>query len=213
MPAKPLTPEQKADAARLMELFENQKAHESKQGKRLTQASLADDLGYATQSAVSQYLKGKVPLNVEAAVKFAARFGCGVSAFSTSIQEEIDRIAGFATVAEEDATMKKKETKRLPIHTGEVATNKPPVTPRVQVGLRGTGSSQSWLMETISNAPPKSQAAIHAILFPQDDRALLRENVEGRTVANAIETLEDHAITAITFLHERKKSKSGTKSN
>lgn len=212
MPAKPLTPEQKADAARLMGLFENQKAHESKQGKRLTQASLADDLGYATQSAVSQYLKGKVPLNVEAAMKFAARFECRVSEFSPSIQEEIDRIADFATKAEKDANMK-KEARQLPIQTVEVATNKPPIAPKVDVGLAGAGSSQSWLIETISNASPKSKAAIHTILLPQDDRELLRESVEGRTVANAIETIEDHAIAAIAFLSERKKAKNGTKSN
>lgn len=211
MPAKPLTPEQKADAARLMGLFENQKAIENKQGKRLTQAILADDLGYATQSAVSQYLKGKVPLNVEAAVKFAARFGCRVSAFSPSIQEEIDRIASFATRAEKDASMK-KEPLRPPVHAGDVATNKPPTEQKVDA-VFGVGSSRSWLMETISNAPAKSHAAIQAILLPSDDRELLRESIEGRTVANAVETLEDHATAAIAFLHERKKSKNGTKSN
>ena len=41
MPAKPLTPEQKADAARLMKLF-RQKVADEKHGKRLTQATLAD---------------------------------------------------------------------------------------------------------------------------------------------------------------------------
>jgi transcriptional regulator with XRE-family HTH domain len=92
MPAKPLTPEQQGDAQRLMAIFEE---HKTKHG--LTQATLADDLGYSVQSSVSQYLKGKIPLNVEAAVKFAGRFGCAVSEFSPSIQKEIDRIAGFST--------------------------------------------------------------------------------------------------------------------
>ena len=67
------------------------------QGKRLSQATLAEELGYTTQSAVSQYLNGKVPLNVDASIKFAIRFGCSVSDFSPSIQREIDRIANFAT--------------------------------------------------------------------------------------------------------------------
>ncbi len=92
MPAKPLTPEQQDDAQRLMAIFEE---HKTRHG--LTQAALADDLGYSVQSSVSQYLKGKIPLNMEAAVKFARRFGCRVSAFSPSIQREIDRISTFAT--------------------------------------------------------------------------------------------------------------------
>lgn len=85
MPAKPLTPEQLADADRLMALF--------KQQTGLTQAVLADDLGFSNQSAVSQYLKGKIPLNIEAAIRFATRFNCTVADFSPSIQAEIDRIA------------------------------------------------------------------------------------------------------------------------
>lgn len=94
MPAKPLTPEQQDDAQRLMAIFEE---HKTKHG--LTQATLADDLGYSVQSSVSQYLKGKIPLNMEAAVKFARRFGCRVSAFSPSIQREIDRISEFSSTS------------------------------------------------------------------------------------------------------------------
>jgi transcriptional regulator with XRE-family HTH domain len=63
----------------------------------LTQAELADDLGFSTQSSVSQYLKGKIPLNLDVAIKFAKRFECPVSDFSPSIQAEIDRIAVFAS--------------------------------------------------------------------------------------------------------------------
>lgn len=94
MPAKPLTPEQMGDAQRLMAIFEE---HKTKYG--LTQAALADDLGYSVQSSVSQYLKGKIPLNMEAAVKFARRFECRVSAFSPSIQGEIDRISEFSSTS------------------------------------------------------------------------------------------------------------------
>ena len=87
-----------------MALFRKKAAEEQDaQGKRLSQATLADELGYATQSAVSQYLNGKVPLNVDASIRFATRFGCSVSDFSPSIQEEIDRIANFATHTKQDA--------------------------------------------------------------------------------------------------------------
>lgn len=93
MPAKPLTPEQKADAERLNARFKARKLEEP----GLTQAVLADDLGFSTQSAVSQYLRGEVPLNVEAAVKFADRLGCMVSDFSPAMQQAIDRIASFSS--------------------------------------------------------------------------------------------------------------------
>ena len=94
MPAKPLTEEQKADAARLNAIY---KARRENVEPGLTQAVLADDLGFSTQSAVSQYLQGKVPLNVEAAVKFAERLECSVSDFSATMQQVIDRIAGFSS--------------------------------------------------------------------------------------------------------------------
>jgi len=92
MPAKPLTPEQKQDAARLAAIFEKRKAEDG-----LTQAVLADTLGYSVQSAVSQYLKAKIPLNVPAAIKFASALRCCVFDFSPSLQAEIDKIAAFAT--------------------------------------------------------------------------------------------------------------------
>jgi len=99
MPANPLTPEQKRDAERLNAIYgEHKSAH------KLTQAALADDLGFAGQSAVSQYLKGRIPLNVNVAVKFAKRFGCEVSHFSPSLQREIDRLAGFTST--DDGTLK-----------------------------------------------------------------------------------------------------------
>lgn len=89
MPAKPLTEEQKIDAARLKALFQTQEG--------LTQAVLADELGFANQSAVSQYLNGRIPLNVEVAIKFADKFKCLVSDFSPSLQNEINKISKYCT--------------------------------------------------------------------------------------------------------------------
>ncbi|KXU38688.1 hypothetical protein AXE65_00850 [Ventosimonas gracilis] len=100
MPAKPLTPEQKQDAARLAAIFEKRKAEDG-----LTQAVLADILGYSVQSAVSQYLNAKIPLNVSAATKFASGLRCRVADFSPSIQSEIDKIAAFATTHKQGASL------------------------------------------------------------------------------------------------------------
>ncbi len=175
-----------------MGLFENQKAIENKQGKRLTQAILADDLGYATQSAVSQYLKGKVPLNVEASVKFAARFGCKVSAFSPSIQEEIDRIASFATSAGDNA---------MTADGRKIATPKPPKIPDVPSGPQSS-NGLSRVESLYMQAQPDTKAAVDVLLLPSGER----EGLDG-AVRGAILTIESLAVSALV---ERKKTKDGT---
>ena len=42
---------------------------------RLTQEKAADALGFSTQATVSQYLRGSIPLNTDATLKFAALLG------------------------------------------------------------------------------------------------------------------------------------------
>ncbi|MEG3135500.1 helix-turn-helix domain-containing protein [Rouxiella sp. T17] len=54
------------NAARLHSIW-NQKKVEL----RLTQEKAADALGFSTQATVSQYLRGKIPLNTDAVLKFA----------------------------------------------------------------------------------------------------------------------------------------------
>jgi transcriptional regulator with XRE-family HTH domain len=64
---KPSTLMEKVAAKNLARIFE-----EKKYGpERLTQAQLADKVGFKQQSAISQYLTGKNTLGVEAIVKFA----------------------------------------------------------------------------------------------------------------------------------------------
>lgn len=67
MPAKPLTDEQKQDAARLKAIFENRK----REDPSLTQEALAYLCDWKTQGAVSQYMLGRVPLNLPALLKFS----------------------------------------------------------------------------------------------------------------------------------------------
>lgn len=51
-------------------------------GKGRTQEMVADELGYAGQSAVSQYLNGKIPLNYPALLGFSKLFGVPPSEIS-----------------------------------------------------------------------------------------------------------------------------------
>ena len=70
MPAKPLTAEQKEDAARLKEFFKAWQASMREAGKPVSQDAAAAKLGFG-QSALSQYLNGSIPLNGQVLAKFA----------------------------------------------------------------------------------------------------------------------------------------------
>ena len=160
MPAKPLTQEQKADAVRLLEIFKARKEHLE---PGLTQSVLADNLGFATQSAVSQYFQGKVPLNVEAAVKFAARLECAVSDFSPAMQEAIDRIAAFSSISRPGEKQKSAATHEK----------------------RGVASG---VASKYAAASLSTQAAVDVLLLPKAERAAL-DNSDLRITIIALEGL------------------------
>lgn len=100
MPASPLTIRQLSDANRLKNLFEAWKAHRRKQELPWSQEWCAEQLEFG-QSALSQYLNGKIPLNPEAASKIARLLDVDVSAFSDSIAEEIRKMASNALTAQD----------------------------------------------------------------------------------------------------------------
>lgn len=67
MSAKSLNPTQIKDAQRLHAIFHAAR----RQDRSLTQEKLAFICGWKTQGAVSQYLLGKIPLNLEALLRFS----------------------------------------------------------------------------------------------------------------------------------------------
>lgn len=93
MPALPLTPAQLADASRLKALYEEWKADRRARGESASQEVVAGLLGFSTQSSVSQYLNGRIPLNVNALVKFAALLQRQPEEISPDLAREIQRIA------------------------------------------------------------------------------------------------------------------------
>lgn len=72
-----LTEEERQECARLKALYLQWKASTGR-----TQEQAAEALGFKTQGAVSQYLNGRLALNLEACVKFAAMLGCQVEEIS-----------------------------------------------------------------------------------------------------------------------------------
>ena len=65
-----LTVEEQADAQRLRKVWEEKSA-----SLNLTQLSVSKSFGFANQSAVSQYLNARIPLNLETAAKFSKVLG------------------------------------------------------------------------------------------------------------------------------------------
>lgn len=79
---KPLEPWQIRDAARLKELFAK------RAGKSQLQFAIDNKIG-ETQGAVEQYLNGRIPLNLSAALKFAEGLGVAVEEFSPTIAQQL----------------------------------------------------------------------------------------------------------------------------
>lgn len=71
---------QKEDAARLKDLFAKSKK---------SQAEFGDDHGIGTQGAVWQYLNAVIPLNLDAALKFADGLDVSISDFSPRLADAL----------------------------------------------------------------------------------------------------------------------------
>lgn len=84
MTKRELTPEEKAECERLKALWTSWKAR-----NRQTQEYAADQLGFRTQGAVSQYLNGKIALNLPVAIKWAKLLDCQVADFSPRLAAQL----------------------------------------------------------------------------------------------------------------------------
>lgn len=67
----PITPEQKAEADRLKEIFSQRKDEAKARGEKLTQDDVAAACEWSGQSAVSQYMSGRIALNLGALIKLS----------------------------------------------------------------------------------------------------------------------------------------------
>jgi SOS-response transcriptional repressor LexA len=92
MPAKPLTPDQLRETARLRSVFLAWQGRRKDEGLPYTQAWVGEALGLG-QSSLSQYLAGRIPLNADAAVKFASVLGVPVEEFSPSAHAYIQSLS------------------------------------------------------------------------------------------------------------------------
>lgn len=88
MPASPLSSDELADAANLKRRFVAWQQHRKSLGLPASQEAAAGMLGF-NQSALNQYLNGKIPLNVQAAIKFSELLECSVIDISGRLANQV----------------------------------------------------------------------------------------------------------------------------
>jgi len=94
MPAQPLTETQLEEARSLKQHFRIWQAKRRQAGEESSQDWAAEQLGFG-QSALNQYLNGKIPLNPEAAAKFANLLSIEVTDFSPTVAGAIARLSSL----------------------------------------------------------------------------------------------------------------------
>lgn len=138
MPALPLTKEQLDDAARLKTLFLKWQRARRDAGLPASQEAISEMLGF-NQSAVSQYLNGRIPLNIDAATKFSTLIELPVVDFSPALASQIEQYAAATTpdpaamVRNATAATIEPPTDTIPIKTVNI---------RVEAGFPGFEADQ-----------------------------------------------------------------------
>lgn len=79
-----LNSDEAGDAERLKKIWD-----EKSPGLKLTQFKASKEFGYANQSAISQYINGRIPLNIEAAAKFAKILHVGLDEISPRFSQAL----------------------------------------------------------------------------------------------------------------------------
>lgn len=100
MAAKPLNPAQRADAVRLKAAFKAWQANRKAKGEPHSQDEIAEPLLGFGQSALSQYLNGKIPLNGEVVQKFSHLLGIPPADISQEVvDQELSRAQTWIQIA------------------------------------------------------------------------------------------------------------------
>lgn len=100
MPANPLTEDQLIETQKLRRLFDAWKDQQKEGGNKISQEGAAHKLGFS-QGALSQYLIGRIPLNIDVAINFAKLIGCKVGDFSPSLVKHAKYYAYEAGVVDD----------------------------------------------------------------------------------------------------------------
>lgn len=97
---KPLEAWQREDARRLRDLWDAKRP--KLDGKPISQEMFAETYLDASQGALFQYVDGRIPLNLDAAIKFAKGLGVTVSEISPRLGESLRHAAGLEPLGGDD---------------------------------------------------------------------------------------------------------------
>lgn len=137
---------QAEDAARLKRLFDEK--------SRLSQEEFGAQFEVGSQGMVWQYLNGRSPLNLSAAIKFARGLGVNVSDFSPALALQLEQMAGFSDLPR-DASSDPSDTTGN-VSPGPDIRGKVPLISWVQAGdfgdvvdLLHPGDAFEWIETSI----------------------------------------------------------------
>lgn len=174
MPALPITDEQKQDAARLSNLWLLFKDNTP----GATQEKLAAECGWKTQGAVSQYLRGQIPLNLPALLKFAKALHCEPEHISPTLAAQLPEHGGAPPQSGHLVNMRHPAQKPLP---GELLAQK--------MGELTVINAMSVLGEALDHADDLTRKQIALIL-----EALTLDPSRAAELGQRIEAALDQAV-------------------
>lgn len=200
MPAKPLSPEQLEDASRLEKIFlERQQTDPS-----LTQESLAHACGWKTQGSVNQYIKGKIPLNLPAVLKFSNALKVQPHDISPTLAGMMEIAAKKPPSAPASSTKFKKVVEFDPADDGLVQIRR--VKLRLSAGITGFAAE-----EAVEDAQPLAYRREWFVKRGYSPAKLIAINVKGESmepslsdgdtvVINTADTIRKHGeLYAINY--------------
>lgn len=154
-----LDPEiQKTEAGQLRSIWAAAKSQ-----REFTQESAAHAMGWTTQGAVSQYLNGTIPMNLEAASKFATFLRCRINDFSPRLAALLPQNNQYQQSGRADASEQNKPSVSGLPDAQNMSSFPIPQTPAIVpvVGNTQSGCAAEW----ISAGKPRefgSHYVIHA---------------------------------------------------
>jgi len=147
MSRRPLTEEEKADADRLKDAWLKFKAKH-----RISQEEMAHRCGWKAQGAFSQYVLGRIPLNMEALVRMSAVMGIDPA----TISPRLFTVEGMNVIRLEDRPKTLQATDELlkiPIYDVELSAGKGLFPPSIETVLESLYIDRDWFRRTIGVAP------------------------------------------------------------
>ncbi len=174
---KSLDPEiQKEEAGQLRRIWEAAKVQ-----RKFTQESAAHDLGWSTQGAVSQYLNGTIPLNLESAIKFARFLNCNIGDFSPRLYGLLSQTDHSADFGAPPVYKQNKSNHSVLLNEQTIGNLHTPLEPSAVpvVGDTQAGCAADWL----SAGKPRDYGTHYVIHASTDSVSAYALRVAGNDLA------------------------------